>query len=65
MKTAEKSVFPLPGKDSMTVRELVAAMAMQGLLAGPLSGGEKSPISPKEAARWAIEYADHLLNVLP
>jgi hypothetical protein len=65
MVTAEKAVFPELGKGSLTVRELVTAMALQGILSGPLSGGEKSPISPKEAARWAMEYADQLLSVLP
>jgi hypothetical protein len=64
MNTPAKSVFPVPGKDAMTVPEYFAAMALQGILAGPLSGGEKSPIRPNDAAKWAIEYADALLDEL-
>jgi hypothetical protein len=65
MNAPIKSVFPVPGKDAMTVPEYFAAMALQGILAGPLSGGEKSPIRPQDAANWAVDYANALIKVLP
>jgi hypothetical protein len=59
-----KPVFPLQGKESLNVKEYFAAAALQGILAGPLSGGDQSPIKPDEAAKKAVEYADALLKAL-
>lgn len=44
----------------LTKRELIAAMALQGLLA---SGWDHAGV-PKDGAETAVSYADHLLSEL-
>lgn len=44
----------------LTKRELFAAMALQGLLAG---GWDHAGV-PREGAETAVAYADHLLGAL-
>lgn len=44
----------------LTKRELIAAMAMQGLLAG---GWDHAGV-PREGAETAVAYADHLLDTM-
>lgn len=45
--------------DGLTVRDVFAAHAMQGILSAHT--GEVDLPDAKKAARWAVEYADALL----
>lgn len=56
-KIGEKGFACAPG---LTKRELLAAVAMQGLLA---SGWDHAGV-PREGAETAVAYADHLLAAL-
>lgn len=48
----------------LTKRELIAAMAMQGLASVPFEGGSPWKNVPKEDAERAVAYADALLAEL-
>ncbi len=80
MSKGKESVFPefegtsragmgpglRPYKGGLTKRELVAAMAMQGLSGiGPVkSKGVLALVNPKEMAEVAVKYADALIAEL-
>jgi hypothetical protein len=64
MPIAFKPVFPEQGKSGMNVKELFAAMALQGILAGPMDKMSSSRINPQDAAKLAVEYADALMKAL-
>jgi hypothetical protein len=48
----------------LTKRELIAAMAMQGLASVPFDGSSSWKSLPKEDAERAVAYADALLAEL-
>jgi hypothetical protein len=57
-------VFPHPGRsnEGITLREYVATMALQAVIAGQQQF--TSGISPEDAAKKAIAFADEFLNQL-
>ncbi|OBU70418.1 hypothetical protein A9K58_00250 [Stenotrophomonas maltophilia] len=58
---APSSAGLAPGAASgLTKRELIAAMALQGLLAG---GWDHAGV-PREGAETAVAYADYLLDAM-
>ncbi len=64
MKNGNALAYPMEAGATrhfgLTKRELIAAMALQGLLA---SGWDHAGV-PKEGAETAVAYADHLLTEL-
>lgn len=67
MKNSSESAFPYvavpyqsehTNNPGLTKRELIAAMAMQGLLANM---GSQDNALTTNIARWAVDYADALL----
>ena len=64
---ADASAFPLPPATDaesrgagMTMREWLAAMAMQGIIAGGMMAASP-PLKPKEVAEGAFNMADAML----
>ena len=62
-KTSKQPAFPFPGHDhyayeGLSKRELIAAMAMQGILAG------RDPMGSDPDMKWAVKLADELLEQL-
>jgi len=67
MKMPYKPVFPLPNKADnyqLTVQELLAGMALQGILAGAKVHEDQIP-PPEVAAKLALDYANALAAILP
>jgi hypothetical protein len=68
MNAPFKPVFLVPTEeattDAMTVRELFAAMAMQGLLATADASNPSHMPPAHNMARLAVEYADALIKLL-
>jgi hypothetical protein len=63
-KNADNQIFPAGGAPAMTVREYVAAAAMQGMLASAFSREGRSSPTAADMARHAVEYADALVKEL-
>jgi hypothetical protein len=53
--------FPCDNFDGMTMREWLAALALQGILANQESYGPRSLNTPKQRAVAAVQHADALL----
>ncbi len=51
----------IPAETGLTKRELIAAMAMQGIVA---NSATDTVYEPTEVAKAAVEYADSLLTEL-
>lgn len=64
MTSRNKPAYPSDGRmnapTGLTKRELIAAMALQGLLA---SGWDRAGV-PQEGAETAVVYADRLLDAM-
>lgn len=61
---ANDIVFPAREDEGLTKREYFAAMAMQGLLACPVSQLGPQGEIPSNAAQAAVRYADALIRAL-
>jgi hypothetical protein len=62
--TPDNPFVTVDGKPSLNVREYFVLKALQGILSGPLAGGDPTPIKPDDAARRAVDYANALLKLL-
>jgi hypothetical protein len=63
-KNADNQSVPTSGAPAMTIRDYIAAAAMQGILASAFSREGRSSPTAADVARHAIEYADALVKEL-